>query len=480
MWLIEPRTVGDEEVLYKPLVVGGAPEDEKDGVAGGIYRADSFICGAAIHAGAISNIEGGSAVLELVGQHAGYPSTDRNGIESVGFNSSFPRSFRFVPGATSECRDLRWPLLFITATCTAILSVFTTSPGVFFFSNFIALFLHVSFVSDPPDMNSYYSVISITLGRLLPSTFIMYVIYHFVVRRTLLNLRAQFEKTILWMGGCWIGALNNETFDQWIPVQRLTPHDIAQQPGAIPALLITVGAILAIALGQAWSFRVEGRMRRYLVVYGIFVGGLLVLMTIPNMNLRIHHYIIGILLLPGTSMQTRPSLLYQGLLVGLFINGVARWGYASILSTPADLLRDAQLGSALPEILAPQILAGVGSMMSNITFSWTWPPPTQELGDENRYDSGATELSQWYDGISILVNDVERFRSYPDSEDSMREPEEEVEQPHFTWTRNPRDLQHPEYFRFAYMRGGMAQDYTKAGIWGADGGWTQMLPGPSR
>lgn len=37
-------SVGDQEVIFQPLVVGGGDES-------GTYRADSFICSAAVHRG---------------------------------------------------------------------------------------------------------------------------------------------------------------------------------------------------------------------------------------------------------------------------------------------------------------------------------------------------------------------------------------------------------------------------------------------
>lgn len=40
------------------------------------------------------------------------------------------------------------------------------------------------------------------------------------------------------------------------------------------------------------------------------------LASIPNQTLRIHHYILGLLLLPGVGFQTTLGLLYQGLLAG--------------------------------------------------------------------------------------------------------------------------------------------------------------------
>jgi hypothetical protein len=240
-----------------------------------------------------------------------------------------------------------------------------------------------------------------------------------------------------------------------IPLSRLTPHDIRQQPGAIPALITVVLLIFFIALGQAHALRIEGLMPRYLAVYGAFVSTLLMLVTIPGFSVRIHHYILALLLLPGTGLQTRLSLAYQGLLIGLFVNGIARWGYDSILQTPGQMLGDGQLGSLLPTILPP-IVQGV----SNITFSWL-PIPT---------DKG-------WDGISVLVNDVERFRGFAGEFTSPEGDRGGVEE--WIWKRRKADEGRKEFFRFGFVSGHEVGDYTKAGTWEADGGWTWMEKGPS-
>ncbi|KAF2733398.1 hypothetical protein EJ04DRAFT_274386 [Polyplosphaeria fusca] len=445
--VLNPHAVGDEEVNYRPLVIGG-PTDEEETFKNTYYRGDSFICGAAIHAGFINDRYGGCGVLAFVGEKSNYPSVNKNHITSIGFKSYFPRSFSFVDGTTSKCRDLRWPLLGVSLTFTTLLSLFTTSPAVFFPSVFIGIFFHVALASDPPNLTDYYAIISIALGRLLPASFCMLAVYNFCVKRQQQGLTAQIEKTVLWLGGCWVGALNNYTFDK-IPIERLTPHDIKQQPGAVPALIIIVLILLCIALGQAWAIRIEGRLPHYLAVYGIYVAVILALVAIPQMNVRIHHYILGLLLVYGTAMQNRPSLLFQGLLVGLFINGIARWGFSSILQTPDELRGDGQLGSLLP-LLAPPIIHnnfGTG-LMPNITFEWDLPFPKH------------------YDGLSVLVNDVERYHGYEDAGKKS-----------FTWVRHDEEL--PEYFRFAYMSGSGRGDYTKAGKWRTDGGWKAPKKGAS-
>lgn len=303
------------------------------------------------------------------------------------------------------------------------------------------LFFHVGLVSDPPLHSDYASLSSLIIGRFLPAAFAAFVIYRFCVKPQQTGLTANIEKTILWLGGAWVGSLNNYTFD-FIPIQRLTPHDLKAQPGAILALIVLVLMIFAIAVGQAWYLRLEGRFRRYLALYGIFALALLICIAIPSLNLRIHHYILALLLLPGTRMQTRPSILYQGILVGLFINGIARWGFDSVLQTTDALRGDGQFDSLLPNMTAPVL------GLSNITFSWVKPPHP-------------------YDGVSVLVNDVERHRWYHGEG-----------LPSHTFDRY--DALEGQYFRFGYMSGSQTGDYTKAGVWDTDGRWKHMKPGPSK
>jgi LCCL domain len=445
-WVLNYRAVGAQEIIYQPLVVGGPPGDEPDGMP--IYRGDSFICGAAIHAGIIPNSIGGCGVVSLAGEQRNFDSTDQHGISSIAFDSYFPTSFTFSSASSCEAKDMRWALLAVSLIFTVLLSLFTNSPGVFFWSIYTGIFVHVGFASDPPNYSSVAGLCSNLLGKFLPSAFCAFVVYQYCVTKTLKGLRAQIEKTILWLGGCWFGALSNITLD-WIPIQRLTSHDLEQQPGAKLALAIIIILLCCIVVQQVHYFRLEGRLLRYLALYATFIGAILFSLLIPGLSLRIHHYILALLLLPGTSMQTRPVLFYQGLLIGLFINGVARWGFDSILQTPAALQGDAPHYSALPTPLQPLISLGIAA--SNISFNWDFPPIP-------------------YDGFSVLVNDVERFRGYVDEGYGLGRP--------WVWNREP-GLAEPEYFRFGYMQGNINWDYSRAGIWLPDGGWVEMDEGPS-
>ena len=379
--------------------------------------------------------------MSRTGERTNFSSVDRNGISSIEYSSYFPLSFTFGgESSKASCQDLRWPLFTFSLVVTILFSLFITSPAAFYASIYFIVYFQVALSSDPPYSPDYYEVVSTALGRFLPCAFVGFAMYYFCVRKTLTDLEAHWDKTVLWLGSCWVGALNTDTFDK-IPISRLTPHDIQQQPGAIPALIIIVGLLCAIILTQAIAFRREGRMPKMLLLYGILCCGVVALMIVPHMNLRIHHYVLSLLFLPGTTLQTRPSLLYQGLLVGLFINGIARWGFDSILQTSAALLDGAQLGSVLPILSAPSILSS-----QNIIFHFPEP------------DADA-------DGISVLVNDVERFRTFKSDDGTLDS---------FNWTRHMAN--EPEYFRFGYIQvnalGGIwYEDFTTPATWEAGGEW---------
>lgn len=468
--ILEPYTVGNQEVNYKSLVIGGAASETDPESS---YRGDSFICGAALHAGVINNVAGGCSILRRTGEKNSFGSVTQNGISSFSFDSYFPLSYTFEKG-TAVCRDPRWPLFSLSVFFTAVISLCTTSPVAFYVSTWFISWFQVALVSDPPFSSDYLEVVSTAMGRFLPAAFVGWAIYHFSVRNTLTGLTAQWEKTILWLGPFWVAALNTDTFDK-IPISRLTPHDIKQQPGAIPALIIIIGVIVTTVVTQAYLIWTEGKLPRYLVIYGIMAGSLIVMIVLPQLNLRIHHYILSLLFLPGVGFQTRPCLIYQGLLVGFFVNGIARWGFDSILQTPAALLGDAQIGSLLPTIAAPILQPD----RNGISFSFT-------------------NLPQDITGIAVLVNDVLRSHIYLDASSSSSSANDSstntVEQQggkkdttpdtlSFDWTRPHQGL--PEYFRFSYIKtsslGGLwYEDFTKAGVLKADGEWVDMPPGPSR
>ena len=84
-----PASCKDVKVInYWSLVIGG-PKDPED-PATAIYRGDSFVCAAAIHAGVATDRAGGCGVLSRTGEQHNFPSVDAYGILSIGIPVELP------------------------------------------------------------------------------------------------------------------------------------------------------------------------------------------------------------------------------------------------------------------------------------------------------------------------------------------------------------------------------------------------------
>ncbi|KAL4402153.1 hypothetical protein ACI68E_001805 [Malassezia pachydermatis] len=362
--LLNERIVGDTSYIYQPLVVGGGN--------GTPYRADSFVCSAAKHAGLIQR-HGGCGILRMVGTFSRYQSNEQNGIKSAPFSSAFPSSFVLqAPQDQSHCTDYRWRLYVLDV----VFSVFVTlvlrpMPAVLFWILSCMGFWHVNLASELRDMPP---PIGDAVGDFGPFLFVCFVIWYAGLRHVWPAFRPlPLEFGIGWLGLWWIGVLLDVVFAD-VPLSRLTGHDIAQQPGALTSLVIIVVVVICLAINQVRVIRNAGVLPKFLTLYIIAAIILGLCAAVPNEVVRLHHYIIALALLPGCCFPTRVSMLCCAILVGMFINGVGRWGFDGLLQDDAVVQGDATGSSALPEFSASQDQPGVIQWMpipSHLTDTWT-------------------------------------------------------------------------------------------------------------
>ncbi|ORY68756.1 uncharacterized protein BCR38DRAFT_334525 [Pseudomassariella vexata] len=441
-----PHHVGAQNIVNRQLVIGGP-----------IYRGDSYICGSAIHAGIISDADGGCGIVTRVGQTNTYPSTHINEIESIAVRTYFPLSFKFQLDSGFECqeRNLRWLLPFLSLGFTIVVFLFSSNPAVPFFTAFVVGFVHVSLVSDEPEAGPHLSPVhahpgvysshslSSNLVKLLPAALCATLIYKCSVRPTFRNLTAHIETTALWLGGFWIGSFSNHTFE-WFPISRLAARDMELQRMAISTVFMAL-----ILIYQVYNLRLEGRLAKSAPLYTIFTLALIIYIIAPSLRLPIHYVVLPLVIMPGASIQTRASLFFQGLLVGLFVHGVTHQGFVPITHSPSlsvETPDSTNFPTPIPTILQPEIF--LEDAASNITFVWANPVPPL------------------FEGISMLVNDVERGRRYFGDENA---PESDDR---FEWRRGPQAV--VDYVRFSYLKDGRALGYSEAGIWLVNGTWTGL------
>lgn len=400
-WTYSAIAVGDRRVKYTGYEIGGGKKkDSTDpGTLSYPYRSDSYVCGAAVHAGIVSPFSGGCARVKMTGPQLSFPS--RKGKYNTGFSvamdSFFPGSYTFrdiKDGIASGCYDPR--------TAVVVSNILLGLPVFYLYDSLtgywlmnivgfwtLTLALDPPLLTDPHDPASVYELFSVGFQRLLPLCFILYVLWKSAVKRTLEN-GSPLAKVLLWYPTFWLGVMNNVTFDR-LPVDRLTAKDLKEQAGAMTAVGSIFATILTCAVIQAYSLWKSGRFQKYFKIYITFIGGLVFLSTLSGLNLRIHHYILGMVLVPGCATRGSSAYLFQGILLGLVLSGVARWDFASIVETNVALLRG-EAGGRLP----PPI------------FKYNTETPHLVSWEMN---NGTTEIDPMgtIDGFSLLLNDVEVY-----------------------------------------------------------------------
>ena len=427
-WLYSLRAVGPNVVKYRGYFIGGGSRRSTDDILSYPYRADSFPCGAAVHSGLVSPFFGGCARISYAsGPQAEFEGTGGHyGVaDSIGFGSFFPFSyvFKLSTASPSRCYDPR--LLVLIANIILGIPVVLFAPAAaFFWTMAIVGFWTIVTATDPPvlvdpaDAESFYRLVSVGLERFLPTCFVLYVLWMVSVKRTFspyapfksrpslsdtafgetpdyenlhANTGSPLSRLLLWYPLFWLGILNNITFDR-LPVDRLTWHDLQVQPGALLTVVVVALLLMVCVVAQAYYVWLLGRFWKLLLVYGGIFAGLFLLGNLPGLTLRIHHYIFALVFIPGCSTRGRTAYAFQGILLGLFLSGVARWGYASIAETDLSLLR----GEPSGQIGTPEITGFKDALM-------LWQTPFNDT-----YIS--TEAPPEHATVSLLVNDIERFR----------------------------------------------------------------------
>ncbi|KAH7345199.1 hypothetical protein B0J17DRAFT_638788 [Rhizoctonia solani] len=428
--LANPRTVGAAQLVYTSLVVGG-------GDSNSTYRGDSWICPAAIQAGVISASKGGCGTLRLVGNYTNF-------LPAVA-TALFPLSFRFLDSTSlRSCTDLRSYALAYNVICTSILMLLLRPEPIWVFWCLLCVgFWHITLFSDP---RSAPPVLSDGFGTFLPALFVGYAFWRAAWRFTLPEFeRMPVERVVWYLAPFWAGVYFN-VITAKIPIDRLVSSDL-ERDGAIAALVIVAIVVLVIILNQVWVIRKAGMFFYYLWRYVLAGIAVAVLASLPGLTFRLHHYIAAIVLMPITAVPSRVSAVCQAFLLGMFLQGVAKFGFDSILQTAAELRRDAPLESPLPSFVTNS-----SSTISNLTnTSISWNAISSELLD-----------SEGWNGFSLLVDDVQRLTS-----DSL------------SYTLSGLQTGVTHFFRLAYQRDGISGDYTKAATLLPNGTWLDPLPGPS-
>lgn len=393
-WAYREMPAGTQVSYHDSFVVGSET-----------FRGDSFVCAAALHRGVISNRYGGCGVLKITGPQPSFRgSRGNNSITSLDFDTEFVQSYSFLDPNNLElrgCTDTRFSILVVSLIAILIYAYMGTNPKATLYAMVIIGFWTVILAANPPlnggNDEENAEIISLAFRRLLPCLLATYAIYQLVYKHLFVGMKAHLSKAIFWALPFYCGIWENYVFGL-IPIDRLTFDDLNSQAGAWFSLLLIIIIVLLIACGQAYVIWRAGKFWKYLSSYIFAFFCLFLLALLPEETLRIHHYILALIFLPGTAFQTTPSLFYNGLLSGLFVAGVARWDFDSIVQTYDQLRRGGvERYSGEPYFLEP-LVRQTSSALVDLTVKWS------SLNESNTYGK------RYWNGFSLIINDVERYR----------------------------------------------------------------------
>ena len=414
----------DYQPYMKARVYGTAPH----------YRADSYVCTAAIHAGVISTY-GGCAGVVYTGPHADYPETEGSGgLTSVEGDGWYPKSFTIVPVAGQYCEYFHWTFLWLGLSLFFVLSLLRPPPMVYLMS--LLLYGYYYTASSMDDGHTQEEIFFIATERLFYVMAFGWIIAYLGPLVTLtapplhhaleplhplnpldpldtlhplsptldssppLPLPTRFSTHCTRLHGWWY-AYTHHPFTLHLPSPSPAPptslfffftlpyfaalhwgylslylpdidlnaqafsHGIA---GLILILIVSI-VIFILILYQLRLVFTAGLIRKYLLAYVSFATVILYISLLwsGSYSFHLHHALIGPLLIPLTRFRTRLSLLLQGLLLGVFINGMALWGFSSLWDHTGGAS-----GSQGWDATEPRGVEVVNVTTSAIQVEWEW------------------------------------------------------------------------------------------------------------
>ncbi|KAJ3385785.1 hypothetical protein HDU84_002027 [Entophlyctis sp. JEL0112] len=401
--------VGNSVVQYVPFVVG----------ENNTYRGDSWICLAAIHAGVLSNADGGCLVANL-NPSAGetYGGSTQNGVPSHSFNSTYPATLSFEiqsPPAASNCVDYGFDSegFFLPMLC--LMPFLNVSRRYIYWNTLVWIYLYWTFVS--PDTSRDDSSIQSYLGQLLPCLAVLWVLYKTAANVTLPASPTKFpiETSLLWIAPLWFGFHLDMLSNYIGPLATLSFSAKMFSDASSAALLIfLIVAVSILVLTHLWMHFRQDTLFPYIPPYVILTVVYFELPHILGLSVHLHHYLLALLLLPPTRVQSRMSLICSGLLTGLFVQGVLKYGFAAPFDTSLQAQETYTLGTA-----QTQWALTSSNISSSGELRWTYPyNATLNLTDLDYAAVAAAAGVSVADvaatlganEFSLVVNDVQVYR----------------------------------------------------------------------
>lgn len=397
-----------------------------------VYRADSWVCPSAIHAGVINNRWGGCVKVDFVGAQSSFKGSEKNDQTSLDYSTWFPKSYRLSRVENAYlCEDNSIFVIPLTGVMALVFLMLRPSKKLFFWVTYVVGYWDVVFFAYPVRSDTF---ISEAIGTFIASIFVGVLFYKYIAKPVLPGPNFPIDTYILYSLPILFGLYMN----QWatnIPDFSITAENM--EDSTIMTMVLTgAAAIFVLAIFQLYYIRKVKLLPKYIFGYVVIVIACFIFPTFLYLDVHIHHWLVAMLLIPMTRVQLRSSLIFQAILLGVFLNGVARWGldtplYARFSARPAG--GGGRSGNPIPtwtfnttkfnetqtlewrfiptesqyDIWAPRptvpanasLIPFLPANATNVTIIWPG------FGDIVDIPAGL-----WVHGYSVKINDIEVYR----------------------------------------------------------------------
>ena len=388
-----------------------------------VYRPDSYLCKAAIHAGVVGAAGGGCFAYREVApamtpgfdaRSAWFVGTEGPaGTTSRSFPSWFPRGVQFVAyeaGDAAHCEASPWGLLVANLLLLAVWVLLGPSPAAFYFVLLEALYWYCLFALDETlGSGGWAEKASLTgLGTQIPFVATSAVLFHLVCRRTVPADLPRFAvDALLFYAIPAFVAVHLNLFAYVVPDVDLTVSSLAANSGNMAVGIILLVVVLAGASLQARVLFKADLLRAHVAgaAAGALVAGLVwAFGESIGYTIHVHHLLFALALLPFTKGVTRPAMIFQGALLGIFVNGAVIWG------TDASMLEAIGLrvvSNHMPEGRPDALWTGINSTATTVSLAWdhattlncSWASPANASNGTNHSRAGGVRWADAIDGI---------------------------------------------------------------------------------
>lgn len=306
----------------------------------------------------------------------------------------------------------------------------------------------------------------------LPYLFVLGIFWRFTFLQFLPWFDSMPIERLIWIWPAfWTGTLYNDIFNQ-VPIDQLTPTSISRRPGATTAVILLACIILILFMYQMWSLWRHRVLLPFIAGYSAGLVSIVILTPLTRLQLRLHHYIVGMILLPLAALPNRFSTVMAFILLGIMSDGVSRFGFDSILQNSADLLRDGIRGTGVPQFnmdlynttFESNITRFANSDQTFLTLTVSWNPIP-------------SDLKQSWVGFSVIVDDVVRYVGPSTNYSFVIQKSSLAPRTNATYPFYLASV--PHFFRVAYVNSfdstSAVGDYSSVGTILAGGFWQQKV-----